>query len=39
MLNEPFKYTRTYQRIAEMFEALCMENNRDNNGTVDLTPP
>ena len=39
MLNEPFKYFRTYKRIAQMYEALCMENNRDNNDTVDLTPP
>lgn len=39
MLDEPFKYSRTYQRIPEMYEALCMENNRDNNETVDLTPP
>ncbi|MGC3982334.1 MAG: hypothetical protein QM808_13880 [Steroidobacteraceae bacterium] len=39
MLNEPFKYSRTYQRIQEMYEALCLENNRDDNATIDLTPP
>ena len=39
MLDEPFRYRRTYQRIPEMYEALCMENNRDNNTAVDLTPP
>lgn len=39
MLKEPFKYTRTYKKIPELYEALCMENNRDNNETVDLTPP
>ncbi len=39
MLKEPFKYSRTYKRINEMYEALCMENNRDNNEDIDLTPP
>jgi hypothetical protein len=39
MLDEPFKYSRSYKRIPELFEALCMENNRDNNTRIDLTPP
>jgi hypothetical protein len=39
MLSEPFRYTRTFRRIAELYEALCMENNRDNNSVIDLTPP
>lgn len=36
---EPFRYTRTYDHQSLMEEALCAENNRDNNGTIDLTPP
>jgi len=38
-LTEPFRYTRTYDHTADVLDALCMENNRDNNGTVDLAPP
>lgn len=39
VLMEPYKYTRTYDHQDVMEEALCMENNRDNNGEIDLTPP
>lgn len=39
MYTEPFKYTRTYEYTPVMEEAICMENNRDNNDAVDLTPP
>ena len=39
VFTEPFRYTRTFDHGAEIEEALCMENNRDTNGTIDLTPP
>jgi hypothetical protein len=39
VFTEPFKYTRTYEYNAIMEEALCMENNRDNNGSIDMSPP
>lgn len=39
VFTEPFKYTRTFDHQDVMEEALCQENNRDNNGTIDLTPP
>jgi len=39
VFTEPFRYTRSYDRQDVMEEALCQENNRDNNGQVDLTPP
>ncbi|MFT3906968.1 MAG: hypothetical protein QM718_11730 [Steroidobacteraceae bacterium] len=39
MLEEPFRYTRTYEQVHQIQDALCQENNRDNNGSVDLTPP
>ena len=38
-LTAPFRYTRTYDRDTQMEEEICQENNRDNNGTIDLTPP
>jgi hypothetical protein len=39
VFKEPFKYTRSFDHQADMIEALCMESNRDNNGSIDLTPP
>ena len=36
---EPFRYARTFEYQDVMEEALCQENNRDNNGAIDLTPP
>ena len=39
VFKEPFRYVRTFDRQAQLEEALCDENNRDNNGQVDLTPP
>jgi hypothetical protein len=39
VFTEPFRYTRTYEYNAIMEEALCMENNRDNNGSIDMSPP
>jgi hypothetical protein len=39
VFTEPWKYSRTYDYNKIMEEALCMENNRDNNGTIDMTPP
>lgn len=39
MLEEPFRYSRTYEQVHQIQDALCQENNRDNNGQVDLTPP
>lgn len=39
VFTEPWKYSRTYDFNKIMEEALCMENNRDNNGAIDLTPP
>ena len=38
-LSAPFRYVRTYDRDTSMEEEICQENNRDNNGTIDLTPP
>jgi hypothetical protein len=38
--TKPFVYTKTYQLSSHgMMEYVCAENNRDNNGTLDLTPP
>jgi hypothetical protein len=40
MFTKPFHYTRTYKHNdAGMTEYVCEQNNRDNNGKVDLTPP
>ena len=39
VFSEPFRYTRTYDYNALMEDALCMENNRDNNGSIDMSPP
>jgi hypothetical protein len=39
VFREPFKYTRKFDHNPIMEEALCMENNRDNNGVIDMTPP
>jgi hypothetical protein len=39
IFTEPFRYVRTFDRQGQMQEALCQENNRDNNGAIDLTPP
>jgi hypothetical protein len=30
---------RSYDHQDDIEEQLCQENNRDNNGTLDLTPP
>jgi len=39
-MAEPWSYTRTYKLTANgMMEYVCAENNRDNNGEIDLTPP
>jgi hypothetical protein len=38
--TEPFKYTKTYSLSKRgMMEYVCLENNRDSNGVIDLTPP
>jgi hypothetical protein len=39
VFTEPWKYTRTFDYNKIMEEALCMENNRDANTSIDLTPP
>lgn len=40
MFTKPYRYSRTFEfSKAGMMEAYCTENNRDNNLTVDLTPP
>lgn len=39
VFKEPFRFVRTYDRQKDFEEALCDENNRDNNGEIDLTPP
>lgn len=39
LLTAPFRYTRTYDHSKDIEEAICAENNRDNNGAIDLTPP
>jgi hypothetical protein len=36
---EPFRYYRTFDHQDSLEEALCQENNRDNNGAIDLAPP
>ena len=39
-LTKPWVYTRTYKMTPRgMMEYVCMENNRDSNGAIDLTPP
>jgi hypothetical protein len=39
-LAKPWSYTRTYKITPRgMMEYVCQENNRDNNGEIDLTPP
>ena len=38
--TKPYRYTKTYKLApAGMTEYVCEQNNRDNNGPVDLTPP
>jgi hypothetical protein len=39
VFTEPFRYVRSYDRQDDLEEQLCQENNRDTNGTLDLTPP
>jgi hypothetical protein len=39
VFREPFRYTRTFDHNTGIEEALCMENNRDSNGVIDLAPP
>jgi hypothetical protein len=38
--TEPFRYTKTYTLSKRgMMEYVCLENNRDSNDFIDLTPP
>jgi hypothetical protein len=40
MFTRPYQYSRVFNySAAGMMQAFCTENNRDNNITVDLTPP
>lgn len=38
--TKPFQYVKTYSISKRgMMEYVCLENNRDSNGLIDLTPP